>query len=128
MDTDLGHSNVFITSFGRTVSPDEVEAELTDGRAIARAAVFGEARPFNVAVLVPASADVRREDLERDVAAANRRLPGYAQVCRWFVAATPFTVANGLLTADGRNRRAAIWNAYRWQIDACYYERVVGYA
>lgn len=128
MDSELGGNDVFINCFGRTVSPERVEAALTDGAAIAQAAVFGEARPFNVAVLVPASAGVCREDLERNVAAANRRLPGHAQVCRWFVAVTPFNAANGLLAADGRNRRTAIWNAYRSEIEACYYERLVNHA
>src|SRR3989338_3036856 len=37
--------NIFITSFGRNVSPEWVESELTLHPAIAQAAVFGEARP-----------------------------------------------------------------------------------
>ncbi len=45
--------NIFITSFGRNVSPEWVERELTLHPAIAQAAVFGEARPWNVAVIVP---------------------------------------------------------------------------
>jgi len=44
--------NIFITSFGRNVSPEWVESELTLHPAIAQAAVFGEARPWNVAVIV----------------------------------------------------------------------------
>ncbi len=45
--------NIFITSFGRNVAPEWVERELTLHPAIAQAAVFGEARPWNVAVIVP---------------------------------------------------------------------------
>ena len=44
--------NVFITSFGRNVSPEWVERELQMSPYIAQAALFGEARPWNVAIIV----------------------------------------------------------------------------
>ncbi|HPR08932.1 MAG TPA: hypothetical protein PLI17_20095, partial [Denitromonas sp.] len=44
--------NCFITAFGRNVSPEWVESELTAEPDIAMAAVFGEALASNVAVLV----------------------------------------------------------------------------
>lgn len=129
---DLGHfdadgflflhgrrKNVFITSFGRNVSPEWVEAELCDEPAIAQAAVFGEARPWNVAVVVP-SPGAREEQVRAAVEAANRRLPDYARVADWLVAAEPFTPQNGALTTNGRNRREAIWNRYRRELDALY--------
>ena len=46
--------NIFITSFGRNVSPEWVEAELTTAPAIAQAWVWGEGRPWNTAVITPA--------------------------------------------------------------------------
>jgi long-subunit acyl-CoA synthetase (AMP-forming) len=129
---DLGHfdadgflyvtgrrKNMFITSFGRNVSPEWVEAELCEEPAIAQAAVFGEARPWNVAVVVPARA-AQREQLHAAVEAANRRLPDYARIGDWVVATKPFTSDNGLLTANGRNRRAAIWACHRLELDALY--------
>jgi long-subunit acyl-CoA synthetase (AMP-forming) len=115
--------NMFITSFGRNVSPDWVEAELANGSAIAQAALFGEARPWNVAVIVPAQG-AGVVDIRRDVDTANGALPDYAQVHQWIVAREPFTPANGLATANGRKRRGAIWECYRHRIDACYDEYV----
>jgi long-subunit acyl-CoA synthetase (AMP-forming) len=119
--------NMFITSFGRNVSPDWVEAELTNGPAIAQVAVFGEARPWNVAVIVPVQG-AGAVDIRRDIDAANAVLPDYAQVHQWIVARGPFTPANGLATANGRKRRGAIWECYRQRIDACYDEYVSNYA
>ncbi|HEX9179958.1 MAG TPA: AMP-binding protein, partial [Burkholderiales bacterium] len=46
-------TNIFITSFGRNVAPEWVEGELALHPAIAQAAVFGEGRPWNIAVIVP---------------------------------------------------------------------------
>jgi long-subunit acyl-CoA synthetase (AMP-forming) len=43
----------FISGFGRNIAPEWVECELLQDPAIAQAAVFGEARPWNAAVLVP---------------------------------------------------------------------------
>ena len=129
---DLGHfdadgflyvtgrrKNMFITSFGRNVSPEWVEAELCEEPAVAQAAVFGEARPWNVAVVVPARA-ARPEQLRGAIEAANRRLPDYARIGDWVVAARPFTPGTGELTANGRNRRPAIWARYRLELDALY--------
>jgi len=129
---DLGHfdadgflhvtgrrKNVFITSFGRNVSPEWVEAELCEEPAIAQAAVFGEARPWNVAVVVPAPG-AHAQQVRSAIDAANRRLPDYARVSDWLVAPRPFTPGSGELTANGRNRRAAISTRYRRELDALY--------
>jgi long-chain acyl-CoA synthetase len=129
---DLGHfdadgflhvtgrrKNLFITSFGRNVSPEWVEAELCEEPAIAQAAVFGEARPWNVAVVVP-TPGAQPEQIRCAIEAANRRLPDYARVSDWLVAPRPFTPGNGELTANGRNRRAAISTRYRRELDALY--------
>ncbi len=101
--------DVFITAFGRNVSPAWIEAELTAEAAITQAAVFGEARPRNVAVLVSSAPD---GVIEAALARANRRLPDYAHVHRWLRADEPFTPANGLATCNGRVRRPAIAARY----------------
>jgi long-subunit acyl-CoA synthetase (AMP-forming) len=96
--------NMFITSFGRNVSPEWVECELQSGGSILQAAVFGEARPFNVAVFVPhpGSTDTVIRD---SVRAANNRLPDYARIRHYVISNTAFTVENGLLTGTSRVRR-----------------------
>jgi len=113
--------HIFITAFGRNVSPEWVERELTVRPGIAQAVVFGEARAFNVAVLV-AGAGANEELVEQCVAAANVHLPDYARVHRWMLADAPFTVENGLFTGTGRPRRAAIWQQYGERIEALYAE------
>lgn len=112
--------NMFITSFGRNLSPEWIEAELTAGPVIAHAVVFGEARPFNVAVLSPAGAGVSGQDAARAVAAANQRLPQHARILKWILAPRPFSFDGGLLTANGRPRRAVIEQSFRASIDALY--------
>lgn len=113
--------HIFITAFGRNVSPEWVERELSIEPAIAQCCVFGEARPFNVAVIC-ARKGYDRAAVEAAVAAANMRLPDYARITRWIPAVEPFTVANGLWTGTGRPRRKHLENCYRDQLDLMYEE------
>ncbi len=112
--------NVFITAFGRNVAPEWVESELTVEPEIAQAAVIGEARPFNIALLVPAG-EVCHEAIQSAVARANQNLPDYARVSRWVVV-DPFTPANGLLTGTGRIRRDKLLEQHRDTIESLFVE------
>lgn len=131
---DLGHldadgylyvtgrkKNIFITSFGRNVAPEWVERELTLSPCIAQAAVFGEARPWNAAIIVTRGTPAE-DDIAQALADANRRLPDYARVRRWIPADAPFTPANGQATANGRLRRAVIRGVYQTRLDQLYEE------
>ena len=110
--------NLLITSFGRNVAPEWVEAALLAQPAIAQAVVAGEARPWLSALLVPApGADGAA--LEAAVAAANATLPDYARIGGW-AAAAPFTPANGQATGNGRPKRAAILSHYAAALAALY--------
>jgi len=116
--------HIFITAFGRNVSPEWVERELTAYPAIAQAVVFGEARPFNVAVLSIRDG-VDAQAVEQAVAVANARLPDYARVHCWLLADEPFSVANGLFTGTGRPRREAIWQLYSEHIEFLYADEIL---
>lgn len=111
--------NMFITAFGRNVSPEWVESELLSHPAIAQALVWGEGQADNVAVLVPRFPQQGAAALEAALCAANAGLPDYARVAR-YVCVAPFTVQAGLLTANGRPRREAILAHYQADIDAAY--------
>jgi long-subunit acyl-CoA synthetase (AMP-forming) len=116
--------NMFITSFGRNVAPEWVERELTIQPAIAQAMVFGEARPWNVAIIVPRLLPGMElaEALPQAVAAANQSLPDYARIGKWLIASEPFTPQNNLLTSNGRLRRAEILARYGAAVDQLYEE------
>jgi long-subunit acyl-CoA synthetase (AMP-forming) len=123
--------NMFITAFGRNVAPDWVESELTSQPAVAQAFVSGEARPWNVAIIVPGPAALAGDpaDISRKISAAieavNLRLPDYAQVRRWILADQPFQPRNGQLTWNGRLRREEIAKLYQNRLDNLYKEEMV---
>ncbi|MEE5068126.1 AMP-binding protein [Pseudomonas alliivorans] len=103
----------FVTSFGRNVNPEWVEAELTQSGRIAQAFVYGEAMAHNHALLWPQRPDITDLQLADAVAQANQQLPDYARVRDWTRLSQPFSSANGLATANGRPRRDAILDHYR---------------
>ena len=112
--------NLYITSYGRNVAPEWVEREIAQSPAVRHVMVHGEARPWAVALVVPAREEVTADAIGRAIAAANRRLPDYAQVRRWARVDAPFTLADGLLTANGRLRRAAIVERHAALIESLY--------
>lgn len=117
--------HLFITAFGRNVSPEWVERELNIEPVIAQVCVFGEARPFNVAVIFAREnlhTEGVSEAIQKAVDAANNRLPDYARVTHWLLADQPFTTANGLWTGTGRPRREHIYSAYENEIEHIYEE------
>lgn len=109
--------NMFVTAFGRNVAPEWVESELAATRAIAQAALFGEAMPFNVAVLVPRPG-ATAGDVDDAIARVNRSLPDYARIGAWLPVREAFSLANGQLTANGRLRRTPIWQCHAQDICA----------
>jgi acyl-CoA synthetase (AMP-forming)/AMP-acid ligase II/pyrroloquinoline quinone (PQQ) biosynthesis protein C len=111
--------DMLVTAFGRNVAPEWVESELALQPAIAQAAVFGEARPWLAAVIVPRRAG-DRDGVAAALAAANGALPDYARVRAWIEADAPFTAADDLATANGRLRRAAIHARYGARLDRLY--------
>jgi long-subunit acyl-CoA synthetase (AMP-forming) len=112
--------HVFITSFGRNVSPEWVESELLQHPAFAQAVVHGEARPFNIAIVWPRSPQADDDTLRAALAQVNAALPDYARVRDFVRAEAPFAFADGLLTGNGRPRRDAILARYRDAVDARY--------
>ncbi|UXA54323.1 AMP-binding protein [Xanthomonas prunicola] len=130
---DLGHvdqdgfvhitgrrKHVFITAFGRNVSPEWVESELLQHPLLAQAVVWGEAQADNVAVLWPRRPDSDDAALAKALAEVNAGLPDYARVARFVRADAPFSAREGLLTANGRPRRDAILARYQSAVDRSY--------
>jgi long-subunit acyl-CoA synthetase (AMP-forming) len=70
-----------ITSFGRNVSPEWIEAELLGHPGVVRAVVSGEGQASLSAVLE--AQDAARRSIDAHVRALNQRLPDYARIANW---------------------------------------------
>lgn len=115
--------NMYVTAFGRNIAPEWIERELLAMPAIRQCAVFGEAQPHNVVVIVP-SQGIDSPAVAAAIAAVNQRLPDYARIADFVLAMQPFTPANGLLTHNGRPRRAQIAAAFAVPLAQLFHEEV----
>jgi len=128
-------------SGGDMISPARVEGALTLAPEIAQAMVFGDRRPYLVAVIVPdpdfASAYASGHAMPADLAAlaqdigfhralgdvvtrVGRDLPAAERVRRFTIAAEPFSLTNMQLTPTLKIRRHAIREAYQSAFETLY--------
>jgi long-chain acyl-CoA synthetase len=119
-------------SGGETISPARVEGYLTIEPEIAQAMVFGDRRPYLVAVLVPdadfaagyTSAGPADPAFTKAIGAAvgrvNQQLSPIERVRRFAIAAEPFTIANGQMTPTLKIKRHVIRDTYGAALDALY--------
>ncbi|GJL81561.1 MAG: hypothetical protein DHS20C01_11950 [marine bacterium B5-7] len=102
--------NVLVTSYGRNISPEWIEALLLNDPVIAQALVCGDGWPLPGALIVAAD-NVADESINHIIESVNQQLPDTARICAW-LRVPPFTPHNGLLTATGRPRREPIHHKY----------------
>ncbi len=111
--------NVLISSFGRNISPEWVEAQLLTQPIIYQAAVLGDGEPSLSAVIVANPNEVarNRSDLQLAIKHAietvNQALPDYARIKHWHLEKRSFSTDNGLLTDNGKLRRPQIFTTYQ---------------
>src|SRR6266702_228959 len=126
-------------SGGDMISPARVEGALTLMPEIAQAMVFGDRRPYLVAVIVPdpefaaacsggpagdLAAFAQDAGLHKAlgdvVARVNAGLPTAERVRRFTIAGEPFSLANAQLTPTLKIRRHTIRDAYQTAFDRLY--------
>lgn len=104
--------NLIINAFGRNISPEWVESELTAQPEIRQAVVFGEAQAELSALIVPLLPDMDPAVIAAAVERANAGLPEYARVRRWRLRPA-FEAEAGEVTGNGRPRRSVLQARHR---------------
>jgi long-chain acyl-CoA synthetase len=130
--------DIIKTSGGEMISPARLEGYLTTEPEIFQAMVFGDRRPYLVAILVPdpdfvagfapqnsdmppIAGDPRfTKAIGTAVARVNQLFSPYERIRRFLIADEPFTIANGLMTPTLKIRRNAIRETYCAALDALY--------
>ncbi len=99
---------LMISSYGRNISPEWIESELVAGAVLQQAVVFGDARPYCVALVSPRQPQASDQQIDAWIHAVNAQLPDYARIAVWHRLGEPLSNANGLMTENGRPRRPDI--------------------
>jgi long-subunit acyl-CoA synthetase (AMP-forming) len=112
--------NLLISSYGRNISPEWVESELLAGPLLQQCVVFGDAQAYCIAVLVSRDASTSDAQIQQWIDQVNLKLPVYAHIQRWLKLAEPMSKQQGLITANGRPVRHAIFANFEPAITALY--------
>ncbi|NOQ76667.1 MAG: AMP-binding protein [Methylococcaceae bacterium] len=112
--------NVLISSFGRNINPEWLESELLSNGLLQQCVVFGDAKPYCVALVYPRDITCDNQTIETWIDRVNQSLPDYAQIKKWAYLKEPLSFTNGLMTSNGRPVRNAISHEYSALIEKLY--------
>lgn len=135
---------IIVNSYGKNIAPVPIEQALCSSEYIEQAMVWGDRRPYLVALIVPSrlalekfgranglnfvdTADLLdrpkvRELYRREIDAALTGFAQYEQVRNFRLIPEPFTVENGLLTPSLKLRRPQVALAYEAELQRLYQE------
>ncbi|HWX93703.1 MAG TPA: AMP-binding protein [Terriglobales bacterium] len=110
--------NLIILGSGHNIAPEPIEEKvLAHLPGAAQVVLVGNGKGYLSAII---TGDVRHEQAQAAIEAVNPQLPHYKQIRALRVRADPFTIENGLLTANGKLRRDLIAQQLRGEIEEMY--------
>jgi long-chain acyl-CoA synthetase len=130
--------DLIVTAGGKKVAPQPIENAIKARSAhVSQALVYGDNRPYCVALLTPseealklfggesqgariATSEGLRAELEKALADINRDLAPYETIKKFAVLTTDFTEAAGELTPSLKVKRKVVIDKYRDVIEALY--------
>ncbi|MCB2218472.1 AMP-dependent synthetase/ligase [Desulfofustis glycolicus] len=136
---------IIVTAGGKNIAPQPIENELKLDKYISQAIVFGDRKPYLVALLNPnleRLIDWSREEeldyLDTDelvksnrvralyterIAELNKNLPPYATIKEFVLIPGEFTIEGGELTPTLKLKRKEIYNKYKEMVDQMYMKK-----
>jgi long-chain acyl-CoA synthetase len=110
--------NLIVLGSGHKIAPETIEDEIAKHLPGAQQIVIiGNGRGFLSAIVTGA---VSRDEVQRALDSVNPQLPHYKQVRAFVVRSNPFSIDNGMLTANGKLKRDLIAEQMKHEIDDMY--------
>jgi long-chain acyl-CoA synthetase len=110
--------NLIILNSGHNIAPELIEEEILERLPGGKQVVMvGNGRSYLSALVAGA---VGPDEVQAALDAVNADLPHYKQVRGFRIILEPFTIENGLLTANGKLKRDAITQMFMSQIEEMY--------
>jgi len=110
--------NLIILGSGHNVAPEPIEDELVRNLAGAQQVILtGNGRGYLSAIV---TGDVSRDEVQVALDSVNSQLPHYKQIRAFHIHPEPFSIENGLLTANGKLKRDLIALRLQAEIEEMY--------
>ena len=111
--------DLIVTSGGDNVSVQKIEGMLNQFLEIEQVAIFGDNRPYLIALIV-VDQNVKRVDIKKLIKLTNEKLNSIEKVRKFIEIKEPFTYENGMQTQTSKLKKREIFNFYKKKIDELY--------
>jgi long-chain acyl-CoA synthetase len=113
--------NLVVLNSGHKFAPEPLEQALASRLPTAQQVVLtGNQRSYPAALITTATNGLPIEQIQSALDEINAGLPHYKQIRAFHVVHEPFSIENGLLTANGKIKRDAVAARYASDIDRLY--------
>ena len=114
--------DILITPGGDNISPIKIENELVNSELIDQAIVYGDNKPFLVALLVLNNEKNLIEDneIQNEIEKINLNLTKIEKIKKFFVIKEKFSIENGMLTPTLKLKRYKIIQKYKTEFERNY--------
>jgi long-chain acyl-CoA synthetase len=109
--------DLLVPESGHNVAPGPIEEKLGALLPGSQVMVVGHARPY-LSVIVTGT--LPAGEAQKAIDQLNEELPHYRRLRRFFIAPEPFSIENGLLTANQKLKRQAVEHRYAHEIGGMY--------
>jgi long-chain acyl-CoA synthetase len=110
---------IIVTSSGKNITPSNIENRLSDHPKIEHAVVFGDDRPYLVALLVP-DGDLDEDEAQKVIDEANEEFAKIEQIKKFTISDRSLSQDEGELTPTMKVKREKVYENFSEQIDGLY--------
>ena len=114
--------DILITPGGDNISPLKIENELINSEIIDQAIVYGDNKPYLVALLVlnDEKKSSTEEEIKKEIEKVNKKLSKIENIKKFFTINEKFSIENGMLTPTLKLKRYKIIKKYENQLEKLY--------
>ena len=114
--------DILITPGGDNISPVKIENELSNSSFIEQSVVYGDNKPYLVALLVLSeeNSKVTQVQLENEIENINKKLSKIENIKKFFTVTEKFSIENGMLTPTLKVKRYKIIQKYKKEFEKLY--------
>ena len=114
--------DILITPGGDNISPVKIENELTKLDFIQQALVYGDSKPFLVALLVLNKdfMEISYEMIQEEIEIINKELSKIEKIKKFFIVNNQFSIENGFMTPTLKLKRFKIIQEYKKDLEKLY--------
>jgi long-chain acyl-CoA synthetase len=110
--------NLIVLGSGHKIAPESIEEEVSRHlKGAQQVVIIGNGRGYLSAIV---TGNVTAEQVQSGLDAVNPQLPHYKQVRAFHVRQEPFSIENGMLTANGKLKRDLISSRMKNEIEEMY--------